>query len=135
MLALIAGSDVGVMPYGVEPIMIRVPRRLKVRDPDQQGSGATFEDWLEGISRVGDSMSGKSSEAKAIMLLSLYFPASEWNANGQVATPENPNIRHPKGFAKRMRALLADAISKGVLPITGSGNSESVGVFLPRLCH
>ncbi|PON19210.1 hypothetical protein C2W62_03895, partial [Candidatus Entotheonella serta] len=75
--------------------------------------GATFEDYIEGLSKVNDDLQGTSTETRAILLMSLHFPRSQLVRN---------RVDYSAGFSGRMQQLLEDQVSKGVLPVTGSGN-------------
>ncbi|KAI2607948.1 peptidase S8/S53 domain-containing protein [Hypoxylon sp. NC1633] len=113
MLSLVTGASLGVSK-GVKPILVRVPRRIIPAPGRGPYGGATDEDYLEGISKVCDHITGISTETRAILLLALHFPRKRFMRNG-----EDKSI----GFTSRLHFLLKDLISKGVLPITGSGNN------------
>jgi hypothetical protein len=81
--------------------------------------GATFEDYLDGLTAISNSFDTPQDElpVQGILLLSLYFPASAFS------TPSDATL-----FAARMKSLLRDIVKKGLLPITGSGNDEAVSI-------
>lgn len=112
MLSLVTGELMGVSK-GVQPTLVRMPRR---RTGEGSG-GATFEDWIEGLSRINDDLEGSSDETSAIILMATFFPRRRFQVQGQDQSA---------GFSGRMRQLLLDLVSKGALPITGAGNSGSV---------
>ena len=135
MLSLIAGATVGVMPFsnGIEPILVRVPRRYNgVNSEGRCVTGRpTFEDYIEGLGKICDEFDRPSTEAIAILNMALYFPPL-WFA--REATDDNDllpgqtTVIYSDGFQNRMRQLLQDVVNKGVLPVTGSGNNRAVWV-------
>ncbi|KAF7555068.1 hypothetical protein G7Z17_g2450 [Cylindrodendrum hubeiense] len=120
MLALMGGLTVGVMPFGTEPILVRVPRRFV------RGGGTTMEDWIEGFSKICDDLKGDSSEARAILLMSVYWSLRSFQRpptdDADLKAGETTVI-YSEGFTIRLKALLAAAIRRGVIPVTGSGNN------------
>lgn len=109
MLSLVTGKTVGVSK-SAKPVIIRMPRRNSL-------GGATPEDYIEGLSKVNDDLQGKSTEARAILLMSLLFPRSLFMRD---------RVDQSAGFSGRMQQLLADLGQRGVLIVTGSGNSQAV---------
>ncbi|OTA53054.1 hypothetical protein K449DRAFT_402198 [Hypoxylon sp. EC38] len=120
MLSLVTGAQMGVSK-GVKPYLVRVPRRAVPSDTNGQFGQPTNEDWLEGISKVNDHLAGKSKETRAILLLAIHIPRSMFMRDG---------IDKSDGFAARMRFLLKDLVSKGVLPVTGTGNNTQTGTVI-----
>ncbi|KAI1407637.1 peptidase S8/S53 domain-containing protein [Hypoxylon sp. FL1857] len=116
MLSLVTGARMGVSK-GVKPYLVRMPRRVIPGHAGGNRTGKpTNEDWLEGISKVNDHLIGRSTETKAILLLAIHVPRSSFERDGKDCS---------LGFDGRMRFLLNDLVSKGVLPITGAGNDRT----------
>ncbi|KAJ6438808.1 Copalyl diphosphate synthase-like protein [Purpureocillium lavendulum] len=78
--------------------------------------GATFEDYIEGLSKANDDMQGTSAETRAILLMSLFFPRVKFVRN---------KVDYSAGFSGRMEQLLNNLVTKGVVPVTGAGNGQS----------
>ncbi|KAI0835867.1 peptidase S8/S53 domain-containing protein [Hypoxylon sp. FL0890] len=121
MLSLVTGAQVGVSK-GAKPYLVRMPRRIIPKGTSGNRSGqSTNEDWLEGISKVNDHLAGRCSETRAILLLAIFIPRSSFRRDGKDCSA---------GFDARMRFLLNDLVSKGVLPITGAGNDTNMGTTI-----
>ncbi|KFY94278.1 hypothetical protein V500_03359 [Pseudogymnoascus sp. VKM F-4518 (FW-2643)] len=115
MLSLITGKTLGVSKL-VAPTIVRVPRRVI-----RQGAmgGATFEDYIEGLGKICDDLTTTSTVVKGLLLMSLAFPRDQFLRSG---------FDESAGFSGRMQALLANIITKGILPITGAGNLHENGI-------
>lgn len=126
MFSLIGGYSLGVMPYGIKPIIVRVPRRAET------GGGATNEDWIEGLSKIYDDLDGYSTDAKAVLLMAQHhkraFFARPPTDDADLEDGETKAF-YTEGFTKRMSALIAELVRKGVVPVTGSGNDSAVSHY------
>lgn len=113
MLSLITGKTLSVSKR-VAPIVVRVPRRA-IRKGG--GGGATYEDYIEGLGKICDDLTTTSTVVKGLLLMSLSFKRKRFLRKG---------VDKSAGFSGRMQALLANIIRKGILPITGTGNTSGV---------
>ncbi|KAK2766892.1 hypothetical protein FQN54_006206 [Arachnomyces sp. PD_36] len=109
MLGAVAGAKLGVAKK-VTPVLVRVPRRKKL------GSGASPENYLEGVAMVDNSIQSGTTDTQAILSLSWYFDNELYF--GRVD-------RDHKSFGLFRQALyqlLTSLIRKGLFVVTGSGN-------------
>jgi len=118
MLSLVAGTTVGVSKR-VTPILVRVPRRLP------RGGGTTPEDWLQAVSRVNDAFTTPSTDSRAVLLMAFYYPRSAFRIG---------ELDYSLGFRTRMATLLQSLARKGVILVTGTGNSAQVNIR-PCVAH
>ncbi|KAK3368019.1 hypothetical protein B0H63DRAFT_565848 [Podospora didyma] len=126
MLSIVLGDTLGVAKRA-KPYLVRLPRRNIL-------GGFTPEDFLEGVGRVSDELT--SSGLGAVVLMAIFWPLEQFVRRDRTGMPvrldvddpgggppiPGPTIDESFGFDTRLKSLIENIISKGGIPVTGSGN-------------
>ena len=107
-------SRMGGHLYGVaknaNPVIVRLPKR--------PGLINSVEDYLDGVRSVVNDVG--AGNKRAVLSMSWFYPRR--GGNGLFSIPDAAGNDASDGPRMALRGMLRVLISKGVTPVTGSGN-------------
>ncbi|KAH9908446.1 peptidase S8/S53 domain-containing protein [Xylariomycetidae sp. FL2044] len=112
MLSRMGGRQYGVAKKA-NPVIVRIPTRY------------TIEDHLEAIKRIIDDVGDNNK--RAVLSMSWYYPRRH-PMTGQFTFRDADGNDGSEGHRRALRDMLRLLVSKGVTPVTGTGNDEKTEI-------
>ena len=113
MLSRMGGHLFGVAK-NANPVIVRMPKR--------PGLANTVEDYLQGVQRVVDDIG--NSNKRAVISMSWFYPRTL--GDGSFTFKDVNGGDASDAHRATLRGLLRLLVSKGVTPVTGTGNGGAV---------